>query len=1146
MRFSLAASIIFAVAVAVAGSLRAEWTAALVPPPLLDESAVGESWYRCRLQVPDRLVVPEGSNPRDLWRSSTMLVVRDCPSEFVVVLNGKVIIHSEGVSLGTSRRFKVPKDILVSKSFNTLVIHIQRGALTRAPLLIDYFNEVKLGPAWERARSKPDAAELLPVDAQPVKAFYSSSDFELSATPLDSTVQPIPGKRLSPADAFALLETDDDVVVEQLLHEPQVAQPTHLSFDARGRMWVSQYRQYPYPEGVKMLSRDQYYRSKYDRVPPAPPHHDHGKDIVSVHEDSDGDGHYDRHTNVLEGLNMANAALRGWGGIWVMHTPYLLFYPDADGDDVPDRSPEVRLQGFGLEDTHSVANGLVWGPDGWLYGGQGSTTISRITRPDVDPKDATGVYNEGCHVWRYHPRTKEFELFADGGGNIFGLSFDGEGRLFIGHNGGSTRGWHLIQGGQYLKQGKNPGKFGPPPNPYTFGELPMIRSTNPIPRFSSMSVVVGGTALPERLRDGFLCVDPLHHHLVAAERRLLGSSFETTDIGFPLRTEEVTFRPVYLKNAPDGSIVIADFCEEYIAHGQNYQGQIDPTTGRIYRLRGKEESLEIDIDLEAKTNEELVGILSHANLWHRQTAARLLGQRTDAAIIPDLIAELQNPALHPAVDALWAIHQMGSLSEDVAILALKHPVPAVRSWAIRLLGDSRTLPDHFFATLTSKAASEENAAVRCQILSTAGRLPVDQGLQLIQETRLPPSDVDDPFIPLMLWFVVESHCAEHADQVIAMFEHDDLWSRPVFKQHLIQRLMRRFAEAGTRADFLRCAKLLELAPNEEAKAALLTGFEKAFEGRIPPQLPDKLIAATGSGSLSMRIRQGDGDAIAHGLELLTKPQPERLDAIRAFGTRVVVAAKEQLLTIATGATNITHRRAALGSLQIYQDPSIAKVLAESYPTQPNALRSSILNLLVSRRAWAAELVNSTSIPESDFTTEIKARVSLHEPNIATGKANPTPIQVADQIEVLFSIVQGKPGDAYRGESIYSTRCGSCHKLFFKGGAVGPDLTRYQRDDLPTMLHSIVAPSAEIREGYETVIAKTADGRILSGFLAEDDANAVVLRGVDGSNTTLAREDIEDLSPVGRSLMPPGLLSGLDDQQLRDLFAYLKIPQPITK
>ena len=132
---------------------------------------------------------------------------------------------------------------------------------------------------------------------------------------------------------LALLQTDEDLVVEELLHEPEVAQPTHVSFDARGRMWVAQYRQYPFPKGVKMISRDQYYRSRYDRVPPAPPYHDRGADIISVHEDRDGDGTYESSTNVLEGLNMANAALSGWGGIWVMHTPYLLFYPDADGDD---------------------------------------------------------------------------------------------------------------------------------------------------------------------------------------------------------------------------------------------------------------------------------------------------------------------------------------------------------------------------------------------------------------------------------------------------------------------------------------------------------------------------------------------------------------------------------------------------------------------------------------------------------------------------------------------------------------------------------------------------------------------------------------------------------------------------------------------
>ena len=173
----------------------------------------------------------------------------------------------------------------------------------------------------------------------------------------------------------------NDLAVDLIASEPHVAQPTHISFDERGRMWVAQYRQYPYPAGVKMISRDKYYRSRFDRVPPAPPQHDRGRDMITVHEDTDGDGTFDKHNVVLDGLNMANAALRGHGGIWVMHTPYLLFYPDANGDDVPDRDPEVRLAGFGLEDTHSVANGLVWGPDGWLYGAQGSTTTSRVVRP---------------------------------------------------------------------------------------------------------------------------------------------------------------------------------------------------------------------------------------------------------------------------------------------------------------------------------------------------------------------------------------------------------------------------------------------------------------------------------------------------------------------------------------------------------------------------------------------------------------------------------------------------------------------------------------------------------------------------------------------------------------------------------------------
>ena len=99
-------------------------------------------------------------------------------------------------------------------------------------------------------------------------------------------------------------------------------------------------------------------------------------------------------------------------------------------------------------------------------------------------------------VWRYHPGTHAYEVFAEGGGNTFGIEIDGEGRLFSGHNGGQTRGWHFMQNGFYLKQDKDPGKFGPGRNAYSFGELPMIQSDQAVQRFSHFFAVAGGTAIP--------------------------------------------------------------------------------------------------------------------------------------------------------------------------------------------------------------------------------------------------------------------------------------------------------------------------------------------------------------------------------------------------------------------------------------------------------------------------------------------------------------------------------------------------------------------------------------------------------------------------------------------------------------------------
>ena len=1125
----------------------------------------GAVWFRSWLKVPDN-IAGAGPSGADLWRDSMTLTLQGLPGPVVVFLNGQKIIEARDIPADTPRRFKVPKGIFEKGAFNALVIRLDGTAATRgltaAPVFAGYFDEVRMERPWQMTGREPSDLEMKATLSLPAVAVYAEKDFHPATTVMQPSLEPVRGLFVSPADALRNLRPESDLIVEELLHEPEVTQPTHVSFDERGRMWVAQYRQYPYPAGVKMISRDKFYRSKYDRVPPPPPGQPPGADIISVHEDRDGDGKYETHRQVLTGLNMANAVLRGHGGLWVMHTPYLLFYPDADGDDRPDGPPEVRLQGFGLEDTHSVANGLAWGPDGWLYGAQGSTTTSRVTRPGLDAVNAPGVYVEGCMVWRYHPQRKIYEIFADGSGNTFGVSFDAEGRLFTGHNGGDTRGWHHIQDGLFLKQGKDPAKFGPSQNPFAFGELPMMHSTHPIARFTHMTITGEGSALPGRLRGRFLAVDPLHHCVVAAERKATGSTFETTDIGFPLRTDDLTFRPVYLANAPDGSLVIADFREEYIAHGQNYQSQIDPYTGRIYRLRGKELPLERDVNLSTKTTAQLVALLSHANQWHRQTAVRLLGERRDPAAVPLLLAQLEKGESHPALEALWALHQMGWLDESLAAKVLTHPAAMVRAWTVRLLGDERCLPSSFAAQLINAAATEPDAEVRCQMLSTARRLPVTQALPLVRAIALRTDDVADAFIPLMAWFVIESHCANRREAVLALFDDAAFWKAPFVRRHLESRLMRRFAASGTRQEFMACAALLAKAPADEDRERLMAGFEEAFKGRAVPSLPDELmraLAGDGRMTLMLRVRQGEDTALMEALQQITNHQaavPQRLAAIRIFGEVKHAAAAPALLSAATEDGPVDLRVAACAALQLYDDPAIGDALAKAWPDLPPAVQKAALNLLTSRGAWSLRLLESFArgrVPRSAFSPDILARLRLHQDvGLATMVEKHFPVSprgaresLRPRIEQVRRIITSQPGDPYKGEPHFNARCAACHTLFFKGGKIGPDLTSYQRDDLDTMLVSIIDPNAAIREGFENYLITTKDGRSLSGFLADQDANVVVLRGFDGADISLPRAGIATMTPAGGSLMPESLLDGLTDAEIRDLFAYLRQSQPIT-
>ncbi|WP_435011601.1 PVC-type heme-binding CxxCH protein [Tundrisphaera lichenicola] len=958
---------------------------------------------------------------------------------------------------------------------------------------------------------------------------------------------------LAPAESASKFKVPDDLAIDLLLSEPEIAQPVSVGFDERGRLWVVEYRQYPEVAGLKVLSRDGVWRVVFDKVPPAPPNHVRGRDRISIHEDADGDGKFEKHKIFVDGLNIATAFARGRGGVFVLNPPYLLYYPDKDNDDVPDGDPEVLLEGFGLEDTHSVVNSLRWGPDGWLYAAQGSTVSGKVKRPgSAEP----AVHSMGQLIWRYHPETHRYEIFAEGGGNAFGVEIDAKGRIFSGHNGGDTRGFHYVQG-SYSRKGFD--KHGPLSNPYAFGYFPAMKHPT-VPRFTHTFAIDEGGSLPEKYRGKLFGVAPLLNYVVMSEVIPEGSTFRTVDVNQPVTTSDPWFRPVDIEPGPDGALYVADWYDGQTSHIRNQEGRIDRTNGRVYRLRAKDAKPIAPFDLSKLSTAELVEKLRDPNRWTRRTALRLIGDRKDESVAPTLARMAREESGQAALESLWALNLVGGLDHAASMAMLDHADPYVRLWTVRLLADPGHVSPEIASKLALMAKAEPNVEARSQLACSAKRLPADQCLPIVRNLIDHDEDADDPHLPLLIWWAIESKAESDREAVVAMFRDPSIWSRAIVEGTIAERIMRRYASSGSRKDLLTCAELLKLAPGSGDVKRLMDGFEAALAGRSLPSMPDELaeaMARSQAGSVLLGLRRGTPSAIDEALQTLQdqKADPgKKLRYVQVFGEVMTPRALPALLKLATRSADPALQSGALAALARYDDPSIAPAILASLGSMTEDLRLEAFALLASRDRSALGLVKAVEAGTLDPQTvppEVIRRLRARRDEALAamvrkhwGDVRPTSSAALQaEIERLAVAVRADPGDPRKGEPIFAKKCAGCHMLFGVGGKVGPDLTTYKRDDLDTMLLSIVNPTAEIREGYASFAVAALDGRTLEGVLVDQDPNVVVLRDSQGRDNSIRREEIEEMVASRTSIMPEGMLKEMTDPEIRDLFAYLRGNQP---
>ena len=957
-------------------------------------------------------------------------------------------------------------------------------------------------------------------------------------------------KPISPQESLKQFTLADGLDIHLAASEPDVRQPVSISFDERGRMWVVQYLQYPFPAGLKVLKYDEHLRAVFDKVPQPPPNHVQGADKITIFEDKDGDGFYETHKDFVTGLNIATSALPGRGGVWVMNPPYLLFYLDKNHDDVPDGPPEVHLSGFGLEDTHAVANSLSWGPDGWIYGAQGSTCTATVK----------GIRFLGQAIWRYHPVTREFELFAEGGGNTFCVEFDAKGRVYSGTNWGDERGLDYVQGGYYVKGW---GKHGPLTNPHAYGFFNHMPHQGDKARFSHAFVIYEGATLPEKYFGKIFAVVPLQNRVQIAELIPDGSSFKTHDTDRAVQSQDRWFRPVDIKAGPDGAIYLADWYDIRLTH-VDPRDTWDRSNGRIYRVASKGRSAAKSSNFEKLSSTELVDALSDPNKWVRQTARRLLAERNDTSVLPRLKTLAAGEEAQTALEALWTIHLLGGFEEPFALRELDHADEFVRLWTVRLLGDSRKVSARLQPRLVEMARYDKSPHVRGQLASSAKRLPANNALPIVAELLRRDEDAKDPHIPLLLWWAIENKAISDRAQVLKMFAQSDSWNSPIVAKEIMPRLVQRYAAEATRTDLDAAAALIRTAPGAAERERMISGIAEAFKGRNfennSPALKAELASIDTEKNpemMTLKLRLGAATERETKMAYKTvadeneKLKAKRIELIEALGQARDRESIDPLVNVAESSKWHSVRKAALQALQQFEDDAIGNRIVETYARLPKdqGVREQAVQVLSTRKEWSRALlqaVEENKVPRTNLPFEVLQRMKLHkDPTIDKsidklyGNLRQSPAQLQERMKAVEKTVRTGSGDALRGKQLFAATCASCHKLHGEGQNIGPDLTGYERSNLDFLLLALVDPNAAIREEYTNFELETTDGLLLTGFIVERAAQSVTIEDGQQGRTIVPKSRIKRLeaSPVSR--MPEGLLDAFSEQQVRDLFAYLR-------
>ena len=953
--------------------------------------------------------------------------------------------------------------------------------------------------------------------------------------------------------------------IELFASEPDIGKPINLNFDAKGRMWVTQSFEYPFPASPGK-----------------------GSDRITILEDTDSDGKADRFIHFSDTLNIPIGIYPVNDGAIAYSIPSVYRFTDDNRDGKADHTKKL-FGPFEHRDTHGMVNNFMRGFDGWVHACHGFTNRSTVAGADGD-----SIRMISGNTFRFRLDGSRVEHTTHGRINPFGLAYDELGYLYSTDCHTSPL-YQLIRGADYTQWGKEEG----------MGFAPDMKPLENEATALAGIAYYADVKFPAEFQSNFYIGDAVASRVYRNSYSFKGSSPVGKKEGDFVLSEDPWFRPVDVKLGPDGALYIADFYNSIIGHYEvplNHPKR-DKIRGRIWRITYKGKHNELT-DLTAASVDELVSALAMNNLAVRMMAADQLADRGGQPAVGAVTQLIDKNGISSReyIHGLWVLHRLNALTDDVIKKSAVHADPVIRIHAMRILAEKEH-PDEAFYPLVITALKDKDPHVKRAATELLVKFPTLSALEnaLAIRGNIPDFDTHQLYTTRLVLRnllrnngLMKAVVAKKWEQPEAGYLVDVIVGVPsADAASFLADHIHNTVAGGEKLSRL-CEHLARYIPAQQLEAILIStrprennideeylvfkGIQQGIARRgvkESPQLQrwgtalakgllEKYSAKDTAKSPEIISRQKFAADLA-GKYKIQSLETTLLSFLRDGSTPdvdVKVSALRALLMMNTGKHTSLARRILQDTvpsdfkkkiatlLGDFPGPSVNKILADVNDAPPDLQSAIVMSLagssegknIIFRKVRRGELLPRTLI-EPKVEERILLNISPDQQKEFEGiTSNLEPISTERQTLIDTRLIEfnsiTEPVSLDSGKMVFGQNCSTCHAVANKGGTIGPQLDGVGTWGPKALAEKILDPNRNVSEAFRNYTITLKDGKVMSGLLRHEEGEVIIFADMAGKEFSVSKQNIAEQKISRYTLMPDHFGNVISQKEFNALLKYL--------